>query len=132
MKLAYCLLITLITSLVQVTGSAYEAVAANAYTDEQICRAGLATKNEHSVSRLTTVKKSADVMLITYPRDDGILVSFACQLKNNEILWRNHDEAEWNKNFRLFFQISDKGKKLNISSVITIDSLSQSFLKTDF
>lgn len=102
------------------------------FSKENICIAGIATNNNRSVEGVEISSKYDDIMIITYIRDDGKIFGYACQIQGNEIKWRNQNMVGWNRNVKLYYDVEDNGKQLNVRSIVFGESINRTFSFLDF
>lgn len=89
-------------------------VAANAeFSDEQICRAGIATSDARDPKIIGVKAAQKDYMTLTYTRSDGKVVEYDCRVDGVEIRWRDKTMPDWNKMLRIFFTTA-AGHRLQI------------------
>jgi len=83
-----------------------------AFSDAQLCRAGIATSDGHSAKRVKFISSKNGLVEVSYLRpDDRKLFKFWCKITPSEILWRDEYIASgWGKNTRIFYKVLAKNK----------------------
>jgi hypothetical protein len=84
----------LIVLLVQYEGL----IAQSFFTDNQVCKAGIATAMGRDPETMITELQASDVIHVSYIRQsDGSLFTYKCRIEGNQILWGNID-GRWRNN----------------------------------
>lgn len=112
--------------------SSHGAQNVGTFTEEHLCKAGIATNNAHSTKNIKTLSNESDIISIAYTRDDGKIFGYSCKIEGNEIRWRDKTMNRWSKNIKLYYDLSNNGKQLDISSAFMGETMKKSFTLNDF
>ena len=97
------------------------------FTKDKICVAGIAVNNYRSPEGIKVLSSLPAETTVAYYRDDGKLFSYICKLEGNEIRWRDKTMSRWNKTIKLYYSISNSGRKLNIKQLYFSEETKKSF-----
>ncbi len=102
------------------------------FSNPQICKAGIATSVFRKVKGIKTISSQNNIVKISYVKSDGEKYTYTCKIQEKEILWKDRYMQDWNKNIKLFYQISSDGKVLKINAAFFSDKISESYTNSDF
>jgi hypothetical protein len=102
------------------------------FSEEQICKAGIATNNGRSAKDIRFLAKQGETITVAYARDDGRVYGYACKIEGNSIQWRDQSMSSWNNSIKLSFALSDDGSSLSIKSVVFGEAINKSYKTIDF
>jgi len=98
----------------------------------QICKAAIATSVYRKAKGIKTISSRKNNVTISYVRSDGKRYTYNCKIQKKEIRWKDQTMRNWNKNVKLFYQVSANENTLKINSVVFGETMSKSFTKSDF
>jgi len=83
-----------------------------AFSDAQLCQAGMATSDGHSAKAVKVISSKKGLVDVSYLRpEDKKHFKYRCKITPSEVLWMDeYSGGKWSKNTRIFYKVLAKNK----------------------